>query len=59
MRLASVRQRKCYRCAAALVLPGIDPQQVVGGSRLAKRQAKAKRQYKTGGHAPFVRRRTD
>ena len=39
VRLAAVRQRKCYRCAAALVLPGIDPQQVVSGSRLAKRQA--------------------
>ena len=59
MRLAAVGQQKCYQCAAALVLPGIDPQQVVGGSRLAKRQAKAKRQNKTGCHAPFVRRRTD
>ena len=37
MRLVSVRQWKFYRCAAALVLPGIDPQQVVGGSRPGKR----------------------
>ena len=36
MRRASLRQQKRNRCDAALVLPGIDPEQMVGCRRLAK-----------------------
>jgi hypothetical protein len=59
MRLAAVGQSKRNWCTAAIVLTSIDSQQVVGDSRLAKRQAYAKRQNKTEEHVHFVRRRTD
>jgi hypothetical protein len=38
------------------MLPGIDPERVVACRRLAKPQAEYKRQNKTEGHPPFVRR---